>query len=454
MNFASKKLDQTTTICAIATPMGKGAVALVRLSGNRALPIIQSVFSNKEIKDRVSAFGKIYDGDKVLDHCVVTYFKAPRSFTGEDVIEIGLHGGLFLQKRMLDLLVEKGAQLAEPGQFSLRAVLNGKMDLVQAEAIQQLIFAKSEKARKAAQQQLDGVLSKKIQTFQKQLIDIYALLEAWVDFPEEDLEFRSFDDVIKELTGIYEAIEHLLNTFDEGERLFLGVTLCLVGPPNAGKSTLLNLLLKKERAIVSEIAGTTRDFLQEELVLFDYPVRLIDTAGIREAKDQIEKMGVERSKVLSKNADINLVVFDINAVVLQDFLQFLSHFDKERTLVVWNKCDLKIKPPVCLEFPSVEISCKSGTNVDRFYHLLEKMIKEKGIDDQEEVLLTNKRHALALKEANEHLQEVIIGIKQQRSAECVVFDLKKALEALSTVIGQDIQNALLDAIFSQFCLGK
>ncbi|NGX31887.1 MAG: tRNA modification GTPase MnmE [Chlamydiae bacterium] len=450
MNFAYENFDKST-IAAIATPVGNGSVAIIRISGPKALGILKIIFSNPKIETHRATYGKIHDGLIVLDHVLVLYFKAPKSFTGQDVVEIHCHGGHFLQQRILDLVLQKGAKMAKPGEFSYRAYLNDKMDLVQAEAIQQLIFSKSEAARKVSEQQLTGFLSKKIKNFQKQLIDIYALLEAWVDFPEEDLEFRSFKNVIEELEEIKNEMTGLLNTFDEGQKLFSGIQLALLGPPNAGKSSLLNLLLKKERAIVSEIPGTTRDFLQEECVLFGYPIQLIDTAGMRASKDALENLGIDKSKSIAKTVDLNVVVLDISQKLEHSFLSFLNTLDPKKTCIVWNKCDLTDCIPMDLAFPSVMISCKTKANIEG---LLEALKPHFALPDKEEVFLTNRRHFEALKHAKESLRAVIRGLQQKVSAEFVCFDVKKALEFLSEIIGQNIQKELLDSIFSQFCLGK
>ncbi|MGD2170172.1 MAG: tRNA uridine-5-carboxymethylaminomethyl(34) synthesis GTPase MnmE [Chlamydiota bacterium] len=440
------------TIAAIATPYAESAIAILRISGNKAVPIVNQIFSKDltTLKSHTAHYGKIFDeNNHVIDHVLLLFMKGPRSYTGEDTIEIQCHGSTFIAKTILQTLINKGARLAEPGEFTYRAYKNNKIDLVQAEAVQSLISAKNKTATKAAQEQLEGSLSSVITSFQKELTDIAAVLEAWVDFPEEDLAFESFTSILNRLQKTKEKMVYLSNTFDEGKKLSEGVKICIAGPPNAGKSTLMNFLLQKERAIVSDIAGTTRDTIEEQVHLEGMQLNLIDTAGIRETDEVIEKIGIEKTKQAMQEADFTIYMAEANNIPESDILNLL---DPQKTLLVINKID--ISHPRSINFPHyVEISLKNQWGIESFKEKLKHLLTVNKID-KEEIVLTKLRHKNALDKSIEFLDKVYAGLKNNISAEFVTFDMRETLYSLSQIIGVDVTEEILTSIFSKFCLGK
>ncbi|MEK7340077.1 MAG: tRNA uridine-5-carboxymethylaminomethyl(34) synthesis GTPase MnmE, partial [Verrucomicrobiota bacterium] len=383
---------------------------------------------------------------------LVLVMRAPKSYTGEDIVEIHCHGGSLISRRVLETTLEAGARAAGPGEFTFRAFMHGKIDLVQAEAVQNLIAAKNDLALHAAEQQLQGQLSSRILYFQKQLVDIAAMFEAWVDFPEEDLEFASIENVMVRLEVLRKQICYLAATFQEGKLLQFGPTLCLIGPPNAGKSSLMNVLLGKERAIVTSIAGTTRDTLEEELLIGNLHFRLIDTAGIRETKEIIEQEGIRRSKEAMQKADLVLLILDASLPLCPYANQLLSMVDTEKTLLVWNKSDIASVIPD--RENSLLISAKNQTGIEELKQKISQMIWQKAPPSKEEVLITNIRHERSLLNAAISLKRVIDGLHTNLSPEFLSFDLKICLQELGGIIGHDITEDILTAIFSKFCVGK
>jgi tRNA modification GTPase len=389
-----------------------------------------------------------------IDSVLLLVMKNPRSYTGEDSVEISCHGGNLITRRVLQRIFDMGARPAMPGEFSSRAFLNGKIDLAQAEAVQQLIASKSEIALQNSEKQLAGRLSKTISTFQEELTKIAAILEAWVDFPEEGLEFAAFDTLIEKLQGIVAQIERLANTFHEGKMLNTGVSLCLLGAPNVGKSSLMNALLGKERAIVTDIAGTTRDLLEEDLQLCGLHFRLIDTAGIRETAEIIEQEGIRRSKNAMKDADLILLLLDASCPLTPQDRDLLALVPPEKTVVVWNKIDRSM-PLQSIDWPTqVFISAKEHIGLEDLKAAIEKILWQKGPPSREEMTITTLRHQKALIHAAESIQMVIQGLKMRVSAEFVASDMRNALSELGTIIGTNVTEDILTSIFSQFCLGK
>lgn len=442
------------TIAAIATAAGEGAIAVIRVSGPKAFNVAEQIFSKPihNFKTHTVHYGNILQSDgTLLDSVLLLIMKAPHSYTGEDSVEISCHGGQLVTRRVLGRVFEAGAVPAQPGEFSLRAYLNGKLDLAQAEAVQELIAAKSELALENAERQLQGVLSEKIAAFQKELIHIAAILEAWVDFPEEDLEFAATDEIAARLERTCASMQRLQSTFHDGKALHEGFSLCLVGSPNVGKSSLMNALLKKERAIVTEIAGTTRDLLEEDLRLGGLHFKLIDTAGIRETNEIVEKEGIRRSHNAMKEADVIILLLDAGRPLSEQDRKLLKAAPKEKTLVAWNKIDLG-KPPESI--PSVCISAKEKIGLDDLQKAIEALIWKQGPPSKEEVLITKLRHYQALTDAIHSCHAVISGLKEGISAEFVASDMRAALNALGTIIGMNVTEDILSAIFSQFCLGK
>jgi len=458
MEFVHRPYSQEETIAAIATPPGEGGIAIIRISGKDSLSIADSIFSGSVFSytSHTAHLGKVFDKEGfTLDEVLLLVMKGPRSFTGDDTVEIHCHGGSVITRKILERVLEAGAKMASPGEFSLRAFLNGKIDLAKAEAIQQVISAKNEIAYQFAKTHLEGALSRKIAQMQKDLLDIAAILEAAVDFPEESLEFASKEEILFSLSHILQNMESLSKTFYEGKMSHEGLNLCLVGPPNAGKSSLMNALLGKERAIVTEIAGTTRDVLEDNLYLGGLHFRIIDTAGIRETEERIEKEGIRRSKEAMQMADLVLLVLDGSKPLCSESINLLRTVSAEKTLLLWNKKDLP-RIASAPEFPSrqIDLSALNHEGIEELKKAIEHLIWKKGPPAKEEVILTTLRHKNALDEAMSLLQSVMKGLEQDISPEFLSFDMRKCLFELGTILGMNISEEILNSIFSKFCIGK
>lgn len=446
------------TIAAIATPIGEGGVAIIRISGPKAIEVAGRVFSGDvtSYQSHTAHYGQVVDrGGNVIDDALILPMIGRRSFTGEHTVEIHCHGGSLITRRVLDTVLQAGARQALPGEFSFRAFINGKLDLAQAEAIQELISAKNEHALNAAEQQLQGALSEKVRSFQKKLTHIAAILEAWVDFPEEDLEFAKQEDVIADLEGITSEIDRLLSTYHDGKIAHDGVALCLVGSPNVGKSSLMNAMLDRDRAIVSNIPGTTRDVLEDHLRLNGLNFRLTDTAGIRETQDVIEQQGVQRTRQALQEADLILLVLDLQKGLCPFDQAIIQDLPPSKTLVVWNKADLQHSTPPKLPFQhTVKLSAKTREGFEAFKEQIDAIVWEKGPPSKDEVLLTNIRHHEAIAKAKMHCLAVIQGLKDRHSPEFLALDMRQSLLELGKIIGSDVTEDILTAIFSTFCIGK
>lgn len=456
--FVHRPHEIGETIAAIATPPGEGGIAVIRISGFKALDIGAKVFSGplKSYETHTVHLGSIIDekGDKI-DQALAIVMRAPRSYTGEDTVEFHCHGGMIASRRVLEAVLRAGARLSSPGEFTLKAFMNGKIDLTQAESIQQLIHAKSEKAFDMAEKHLEGQLSKKIKAFQSALVKNAAIFEAWVDFPEEGLEFTSLETMEKDLEQLVFEIGTLLKSYHEGKKLEYGITLSIIGAPNVGKSSLMNQLLGKERAIVTPIAGTTRDLLEEDLHLNGLSFRLIDTAGIRKATDVVEQEGIRRSHQAIQSADLILFVLDASEGLGTEVSALLQTIPMEKTIVIWNKIDLPHPPVATLLHPHVVLlSAKEKRGFDTLKQMIDKVIWSRGAPPKEEVVLTSARHHQALWRAKEHLEKVVHNLKNGQSPEFLVFDLRCCLFELGTIIGTNVSEDILSSIFSQFCIGK
>lgn len=446
-----------STIAAIATPPGEGAISVIRISGPEAIAIGENIFSGPvaAYKSHSAHYGQVRDRDgRVLDHVLLLIFRAPRSYTGEETVELHCHGGALVTKRVLERVLEAGAQAALPGEFTFQAFLNGKLDLAQAEAVQQLIASKSELARESSSRQLEGALSKKIGGFQEELTKIAAILEAWVDFPEEGLEFATMEEIVGSLEEICQRMRRLQETFADGKTIHQGLSLCLLGSPNVGKSSLMNALLGKERAIVTEIAGTTRDLIEEEFRLSGLSFKLVDTAGIRETDERIEQEGIRRSRIAMQQADLILLLLDASRLLNPGDRELLELAPKEKTLLIWNKIDLA-EPSETINWKhAVFLSAKEGTGLEQLRSALHRMIWKHGPPSKEEVVISSLRHFQALSEAIVFCETVIKGLRNNLSPEFITFDMRSCLSHLATILGTNVSEDILSSIFSQFCLGK
>ncbi|MCB1119643.1 MAG: tRNA uridine-5-carboxymethylaminomethyl(34) synthesis GTPase MnmE, partial [Chlamydiia bacterium] len=397
-------------------------------------------------------YGKIVAADgEVIDTGMLVVMAEGRSYTGEETVEISCHGGSLLTERVLQRIVEAGARLAGPGEFTMRAFLNGKLDLSQAEAVQRLIGAKNQLALNAAEKQLQGHLSKRIGDFQQKLTHIAAILEAWVDFPEEGIAFASMEEIIEQLNGVIAEMQALLETFHDGKMIHEGISLCLIGRPNVGKSSLLNALLKQERAIVTEIPGTTRDLLEAPMRMGKLYLKLIDTAGIRDSEERVEQEGIRRSHQALQEADVVLLLADATEPFCGALLEQVK---EKKHLLVWNKTDLPHTLPEIAHPFQIRLSAKTGAGLEELKEAIEKLIWHQGAPEKDEVLLTSERHATALKQAISATNHVKEGLVNGVSAEFVVADLRQSLSHLGQIIGTNIGEDILSDIFSTFCIGK
>lgn len=459
MEFIHQPYQPGETIAAVATAPGEGGVAIVRISGKKAFEVGAKVFTGPihSYKSHTAHFGQVVNASgEHIDDALVLLMKGKRSYTGEDTVEIHCHGGSLITRRVLDVVLQAGARAALPGEFTFKAFMNGKIDLAQAEAVQELICAKNEHALNAARTQLQGSLSSKISQYQTRLTTLAAILEAWVDFPEEGLEFSTMDEMCADLDGIIGTMKKLSETFHDGKIIHDGITLCLIGCPNVGKSSLMNALLEKDRAIVSHIPGTTRDVLEDNLRLNGLNIRLMDTAGIRVTEEMIEQEGIRRSKAAMNEADLILFILDASQPLNGEDHWLASQVPPEKTILIWNKIDLPNALPLeGMPFShTAAISAKEKIGLDCLRKKIDEVIWKKGPPSKEEVLISNVRHLEALNNAIEASMRVKEGLKKNISPEFLSFDMRQALAELGKIIGTNITEDILSAIFSKFCIGK
>ncbi len=459
------------TIAAISSPLGSGAISVVRLSGPGAVPIATRLFRGKtDLRAAASHTAHVGfllepESNRPVDQVVVVLFRAPNSYTGEDVVEISCHGGRYVTRRVLEAILHAGARLAEPGEFTKRAFLNGKMDLSQAEAVADIIQARTERSLLASVRQLSGTLSGRIQALREALIEILSLLEVELDFSEEDISFLSTEEVLQKIRAVQDELKALRDSFERGRFLREGVRLTIVGRPNVGKSSLLNRLLGSERAIVDELPGTTRDALEALLDVDGVLFRVIDTAGIRETGDRVEAKGVEIAQFHLQEADLAVFVLDATSTWGEedDFVyRRIQAVREKRNLslfVVLNKIDLAPRPKI--KFPEdfqkekkLALSAKTGQGMEDFYAALREFVEAGASGAESETVLTNVRHLGAVEQALGYLSEVEKTLKSGLSQEFAVVDLRGALDSLDEIVGRVSADDVLNHIFSQFCVGK
>jgi tRNA modification GTPase len=455
----SKLSGWDDTIAAIATPPGIGAIGVLRLSGNNSFDIIQKIFPSKNLKNQPANtlhVGYLKEGETVLDEVVISLFKKPASYTGEDVIEISCHGSPYVQQQVLDALIRNGARLAKAGEFTQRAFLNKKLDLTQAEAVGDLIASNTKAAQNAALKNMRGGFSNVLHTLREELIKFSSLIELELDFSEEDVEFADRQQFSLLINDISKTVNKLLESFKLGNVIKNGVSVAIVGKPNAGKSTLLNTLLNENRAIVSEIAGTTRDTIEEVININGILFRLIDTAGIREhSADVIENMGVVKSKEKIKQADIVLYLFDVNEMPVAELKETINEISQQNANVICvaNKADVlngKLQSAFANE---IFISAKIGTGIEELKNILFAMAGGASLNN-ENVVITNARHYAALTEIARSLNEILSGIANKISGDLLSIDINRCLHFLGEITGEITNEDRLDYIFSKFCIGK
>ncbi len=451
------------TIAAIATSLGEAALAIVRMSGPRAFEIADTVFfpagrsgsRPSECASHTVHYGEVRQTGRTIDEVMLAVFRAPRTFTREDMIEITCHGGVLPTKKVLDTLLAHGARVAEPGEFSKRAFLNGRIDLTQAEAIADLIHARTESSLSAANEQLAGKLSRRIGELRDVLVKTLAHIEAHIDFPDEDIAPDTRLQLITRLEGAGTFMDELLRTASEGRILRNGIRAAIIGRPNSGKSSLLNQLLGHDRAIVSPIAGTTRDTIEETANIRGIPVIFIDTAGMRDTVDALEIEGIRRSRESLERAELVLHLLDASDESHPDDLKFLDEVITARRIVVFNKTDLPRKLIWSANRNSaVDISCVTGAGIETLKDRIRETVWTCSVQPEMIEVMINSRHQAALQRARESLEHSIQALKSELSLELVAMDLRMAANAVGEIVGKTTTEDLLDAIFSQFCIGK
>lgn len=454
------------TIAAIATAPGEGGIGIIRISGERSLSVAEEIFrsmSGKLIKDyktRTLVYGNIVDGDKVIDEVLVAYMKGPNSYTAEDVIEINCHGGFISVKKILELILSKDVRLAEQGEFTKRAFLNGRIDLSQAEAIIDVIKAKTDMAHEVAQNQLEGSLSNKIKDLRMKVTEVLAHLEVAIDFSEEDVEEITYQTLEEKARELKNEIKKLYDTAESGKILRDGLKTVIVGKPNVGKSSLLNSILGENRAIVTDIPGTTRDVIEEFVNIKGIPLKIVDTAGIRETEDVVEKIGVEKSKESFNSADLVIMVLDSSRQLSDEDLEILANLENKKTIVLLNKTDLeqKIEEDKIRQYVDndsiIRISALKHEGIEEIHDKIESMVYRGSIKNTSSLVITNSRHKDALLRAYESINDAIRAIEQNLPYDFIEVDFKNIWDYLGYINGDTVKEDLLDTIFSNFCIGK
>ena len=456
-----------STIAAISTATGSGGIGIVRMSGKKSFEILNKIFvpankENNEIKGYSIKFGYIINPEtnEKIDEVLVSYFVSPKSYTTEDMCEINSHGGVIIEKKILELCLKNGAELAEPGEFTKRAFLNGRIDLTQAESVIDLINSKNDNEAKASINQLEGQLSKKIHEIKNKILDVMADIEANIDYPEYDIEQITNNKISVVLSEVKNDLVNLSNSFENGKILKEGVKTIILGKPNAGKSSLLNTILNEERAIVSEFAGTTRDTIEEFINVNGISLKLIDTAGIRKTDDKIEEIGVKRALKLSEEADLIIAIFDGSKELDTDDLQILDLIKNKKSIILLNKKDigdLELENNESIKNASnniIKISAKTGEGIEEIYNTISELFKTNEISMNDGVIITNIRHKNQIDKAISSVNEAIESNEQAMPIDIVSIPIKQILYDLSVITGEDASEDVINEIFSKFCLGK
>ncbi|UOQ44744.1 tRNA uridine-5-carboxymethylaminomethyl(34) synthesis GTPase MnmE [Halobacillus salinarum] len=457
---------ETDTITAISTPMGEGAIAIVRLSGSEAVAIADRLFQGRDLQavdSHTMHYGKLIDPetDEVAEEVMVSVMRAPRTFTREDIVEINCHGGLVSVNRVLEIALESGARLAEPGEFTKRAFLNGRIDLSQAEAVMDLIRAKTDRAMNVALKQMDGRLSRLIQDLRQKLLETLAHVEVNIDYPEyDDVEEMSHEMMKVKTNEVHKEVEQLLETARQGKILREGLATAIIGRPNVGKSSLMNALVHENKAIVTEIPGTTRDVIEEYVNVRGVPLRLVDTAGIRETEDIVERIGVERSRQVLQEADLILLVLNYGDEFTEEDAKLFEAIDDMNVIVIVNKMDLEPRLDIdrvkvlAADHPVITTALIREEGIDQLEEAISDTFFEGELDSGDMTYVSNVRHVQLLKQAKEALEDAQHGMEMGVPLDVVQIDVTRTWEILGEIVGDTVHDSLIDQLFSQFCLGK
>ncbi|MBU3181794.1 tRNA uridine-5-carboxymethylaminomethyl(34) synthesis GTPase MnmE [Clostridium psychrophilum] len=458
-------MKEFDTIAAISTSIGEGGISIIRISGDKSLEIVDSIFVGKnnrklnDFKSYTMRYGHVVDkNESKLDEVIISYMKGPRSFTAEDTIEINCHGGVVGTNRILEEVIRAGARMAEPGEFTKRAFLNGRIDLSQAEAVMDIIRAKTQLSMKSALMQSEGSISKEIKTIRTALLSVIAHIEVTIDYPEEDIEEVTAKDVTKDVTKIINEIDILLSTADEGKILREGLSTVIVGKPNVGKSSLLNALVKEKRAIVTDVPGTTRDAIEEYISIEGIPIKVVDTAGIRETDDKVERIGVEKSKEKIDEADLVILLLDSSIKLSIEDKEIIEYIKEKKYIVLLNKSDLGGKIDIS-ELQSLKskyianISVKTGEGLNYVREYIKDLFFN-GEIKTEGVFVTNNRHKQSLIRAKENLESSLNALEYTSAIDLASIDIRNAWTNLGEITGEALDEDIIHKIFSEFCLGK
>ena len=454
-----------STIAAISTSPGIGGIGIIRISGKESFNIIQKIFKpknkDKEIKGYTIKYGNIINpkNNEIIDEVLVSYFKEPKSYTTEDMCEINSHGGNIVMKEILEICLENGAQLAEAGEFTKRAFLNGRIDLVEAEAIIDIINAKTEKEKKASLKQLEGYLSEEINKIKKEILSVMADIEASIDYPEYDIEEVTNNKILDMLKKARNELVTLENSFQNGKIIKEGIKTVIIGKPNVGKSSLLNVILNEERAIVTEYEGTTRDTIEEYVTVEGIPLKIIDTAGIRKTENEVEKIGINKSIELTKDADLIIAIFDITSDITKDDEEILELIKNKNAIVVLNKTDLQQNDKLVdriqkLNKKIVKISALKKEGINELYKEIANLFNLNKINIEAENIITNTRHKDLIIKAIQNIDKSIETINNDVPIDIIAIYIKNILEYLGKITGENVSEDIINEIFSKFCLGK
>lgn len=436
------------------------------MSGEKCFDVLNKIFKPKKqesvenIKGYTIKYGHIVENEEIIDEVLVSYFKAPRSYTTENMCEINTHGGNIVIRKILDLCLKNGANLAEPGEFTKRAFLNGRIDLLQAESVIDVINAKSEKEAKTGIKQLEGVLSRKIKEIKQEILDVMVNVDVSIDYPEYDVEDVTNSQISRMLDSVQNKLETLEKSFDNGKLIKEGIKTAIIGKPNAGKSSLLNAILKEDRAIVTEYEGTTRDTIEEFVNIEGVPLKLIDTAGIRDAKDEVEKIGIKKSKEIANDADLVIAIFDSSKELTAEDEEILNIIKNKKSIILLNKADLNsVLTENDAKFKEItenviKISALNGEGLEKLYNLISKMFSLEEINVDNDVIVTNLRHKNLISKAIENVKKAKNTVQENMPIDIIAIFIKDILEDLGNITGEVVTDDIINEIFSKFCLGK